>query len=187
MEEITGSQVGREAFDGEREKQVGFVLRCRLRSHRSVTFGETPQMTPNDEKVSKNFSLFSPRNLGRGWLPYPLDSSTPLEIPWSPSTSSMRTTMTGSSLGDLMRMGPSLVITWTRTLRQTGQWWTGWLGSSSYSAKSADPWKWVRWRGGVGGQKWGRGKGAAWWVREGKGGRGREGMIWIEGMKLFWE
>ena len=143
------------------------------------------KMTPNDEKVSKNFPLFSPRNLGRGWLPYPLDSSTPLEIPWSPSTSSMRTTMTGSSLGDLMRMGPSLVITWTRTLRQTGQWWTGWLGSSSYSAKSADPWKWVRWRGGVGGQKWGRGKGAAWWVREGKS--GREGMIWIEGMKLFWK
>ena len=63
---LSGSQVGGETFDGEREKQVGFVLRCRLRSHRSVTIGETPQMTPNDEKVSKNFSLFSPRNLGRG-------------------------------------------------------------------------------------------------------------------------
>ena len=24
------------------------------------------KMTPNDEKVSKNFPLFSPRNLGRG-------------------------------------------------------------------------------------------------------------------------
>ena len=63
---LSGSQVGREAFDGEREKQVGIVLRCGLRSHRSVTIGETPQMTTNDEKVSKNISLFSLKNLERG-------------------------------------------------------------------------------------------------------------------------